>query len=185
MSEITECLFSWLRFVWPWMKVKVNVIKTWCILRRHLRQSPCQVWRWCLSQFPRNRMRLTQTHTDTDTQTQTHARTHARRQTDRHTDARTHAHTHRLERVYVKICKVAYDFCKQKGASVCGGGVCIPHQFTWRWLPGTVTTVKPLIECIEVVNERGCYTNKPHVHANTKIVIVTLRRAGSVLWSGW
>ena len=29
---IEHLLFSWLRSVWPWMKVKVNIINTWCIL---------------------------------------------------------------------------------------------------------------------------------------------------------
>ena len=31
-SEINEhFLFSWVRAVWPWMKVRVNIINTWCI----------------------------------------------------------------------------------------------------------------------------------------------------------
>ena len=33
VSEIIKhLLFSWFRFVWPWMKVKVNMMNTWCIL---------------------------------------------------------------------------------------------------------------------------------------------------------
>ena len=33
VSEIIKyLLFSWLRSVWPWMKVQVNIINTWCIL---------------------------------------------------------------------------------------------------------------------------------------------------------
>ena len=30
--EIIAYLFSWVRSLWPWMKVQVNIIKTWCIL---------------------------------------------------------------------------------------------------------------------------------------------------------
>ena len=29
--EIIEHLYSWLRYLWPWMKVRVNIFNTWCI----------------------------------------------------------------------------------------------------------------------------------------------------------
>ena len=58
------------------MKVKVNIIIT-RDASSCLSQSLCQVWRWWLQQFTRNRLRGTHTHT--------HTHTHIDRQTDRQT----------------------------------------------------------------------------------------------------
>ena len=39
------------------MKVKVNIINTWCVICLScLRQLPCQVWWWGLQWFPRSRL---------------------------------------------------------------------------------------------------------------------------------
>ena len=66
--------FSWLRSVWPWKKVKVNIINTWCIsMSEEVPVPSLMMMTSIVSQesLPRNTDRQTdrQTHTDTHTQT--------------------------------------------------------------------------------------------------------------------
>ena len=87
--EIVEhLLLSWLRFVWLWMKVKVNIIIKWCIPMFET-VVVLSVMMMALI-VPEE---LFARDAQTDRQTRTHARTHARTHTQTHTHTHTHTHT--------------------------------------------------------------------------------------------
>ena len=63
--EIMEnVLFSWLRSVWPWMKVTVNIINTWCILMSEAVTVPSWMMTSTVAEELLARDRHTYTHTD-------------------------------------------------------------------------------------------------------------------------
>ena len=116
ISEIIEhLLFSWLRCVLPWMKVKVNIVNTWCITHvwgihraqfddddlNSFRGTACVTLMWTsrLTERPIIYLsiqhatdRQTHTHTNTNTNTHTHTYTHTHTHTQRHTQSHTHTH---------------------------------------------------------------------------------------------
>ena len=66
---IEHFVFSWLRSVWPWMKVKVNIIDTWCIaISEAVNRLRLMVMASIL--FPRNRLRGTDRQADRQRHTQ-------------------------------------------------------------------------------------------------------------------
>ena len=81
VSEIIEyLLFSWLRSVWHWMKVNVNILNTWCILMSEAVAVPSLMMMTSMvseeslawdRQPARQPARQTDTHTHTHTQRHT------------------------------------------------------------------------------------------------------------------
>ena len=88
VSEIIEhLLFSWLRPLWPWIQVKVNIINTWCILMSAVVTVPSlRMMTFIVSEESlagdRQADRLRQAGKEAD------------RQTDRQTDRQRDAHSH-------------------------------------------------------------------------------------------
>ena len=93
VSKIIEhLLFSWLRSVWPWMKVKVDVINTWCILMSEALTVPSLM----IVTSTHNNFRgiACEGHTQIDRQTDRQAS----RQTDRQTGIDRHRQTTETDR---------------------------------------------------------------------------------------
>ena len=104
ISEIMKhLLFSWLRSVWPWMQVKVNIINTWCILVT----EAVTVSNMIAISLKKDIQTDRQTDRQTDTQTHTHTHAHWHTHTHTHTDTHTHSRV-----VYVKTC--SSFFAKEK-----------------------------------------------------------------------
>ena len=89
VSEIIEnVIFSWLRSVWPWMKVKVNMINTWCVTMSEARTM-------------QSVMMMTSIVSEESLARDTHTQTGRHRQTDRQTD---------FGLVYLNLFRVVSDF---------------------------------------------------------------------------
>ena len=99
VSEIIELsLFSWLRYVWAWMKVKVNIMNTWCILMSEAVTVASLMMMMTLLVVSEESLNCENRH-----YRQTDARTHACTTTHTHTHTHTHGQTLWLRLVYFQL----------------------------------------------------------------------------------
>ena len=106
-------IISWLRTVWLWKKIKVNIISTWCIpLSETVTVPSFMTMASTVSEESLANDRHSYTDTATQTQTQTHARTH----------------THGI--IYGNFLKVFRDFENEKKARNRGGSSSDPKTLS-------------------------------------------------------